>query len=184
MSTGTSWKTEKNYKNELQWHCEEVYTGQDETKKSAREKMSISTRKVTGTSRRTEEEQRSQLIWCCRPRQRCLTTRSTDLKAQMLARYQAVVFGEDFQYYKGFSGTGPDGGTKFVEDREAGVLAKTRCRTKKEIRSYRAIALTSVMSKWYASCIILRLQEGKEPEGCKKLHVGRIDGISCQHLQK
>ena len=32
------------------------------------------------------------------------------------------------------------------------------------IRSYRAIALTSVMSKWYESCILLRLEREKEPE--------------------
>ena len=29
---------------------------------------------------------------------------------------------------------------------------------KKGIRSYRAIALTSVMSKWFAACVILRLE--------------------------
>ena len=31
------------------------------------------------------------------------------------------------------------------------------------IRSYRAIALTSAMSKWYASCVLLRLEKEKEP---------------------
>ena len=35
----------------------------------------------------------------------------------------------------------------------------------------------------YASCIILRLEKWKEPESLKKLHVGGVDGISCQHLQ-
>ena len=38
----------------------------------------------------------------------------------------------------------------------------------KEIRSYRAIALTSVMSKWYASCIMLRLEKEKELENWKQ----------------
>ena len=51
------------------------------------------------------------------------------------------------------------------------------------MRSYRAVALTSVMSKWCANCIILRLERESEPEGWKQLHVGGIDGISCQHLQ-
>ena len=32
-------------------------------------------------------------------------------------------------------------------------------------------------------CIILRLEKWKEPESLKKLHVGGVDGISCQHLQ-
>ena len=40
-------------------------------------------------------------------------------------------------------------------------LRKPDVAPKKGIRSYRAIALTSVMSKWYASCIILRLEKGK-----------------------
>ena len=51
------------------------------------------------------------------------------------------------------------------------------------MRSYRAIALTLVMSKWYASCILLRLEREKEREKWKKLHIGGLDVISCQHLQ-
>ena len=51
----------------------------------------------------------------------------------------------------------------------------------KKIRSYKAIALTSVMSKWHAACIIG--VEKEEPESWKKIHVGRIEGISCQHSQ-
>ena len=53
----------------------------------------------------------------------------------------------------------------------------------KGIRSYRAMALTSVMSKWYASCILSRLEKEKEPEKWKKLHIGALDGVSCHHLQ-
>ena len=47
------------------------------------------------------------------------------------------------------------------------------CRTERD-QKLQAIALTSVMSKWFASCIILRLM---------KLQVGGIEGISCQHFQ-
>ena len=54
---------------------------------------------------------------------------------------------------------------------------------KKGIRSYRAIVLTSVMSKWYASCIVLLLEQEMEPAKWKNLLVGGMDGISCQHLQ-
>ena len=39
------------------------------------------------------------------------------------------------------------------------------------------------MSKWYASCLLLRLEKEKEHGKCKNLHVGGVDGISCQHLQ-
>ena len=53
---------------------------------------------------------------------------------------------------------------------------------KEGINSYRAKALTSVMSKWYATCIILRLEEEKEPGEMKQLHLGGIDGICCQRL--
>ena len=64
-------------------------------------------------------------------------------------------------------------------------LRKPDAEPKKGTRSYRATALTSVMSKWYASCIILRLEKGKEKEleSCKKSHVGGIESISCQHSQ-
>ena len=63
-------------------------------------------------------------------------------------------------------------------------LRKPDAEPKKGIRSYRAIALTSVMSEWFASCIKLRLEPEREPENWKKLHAGGINGISCQHLRK
>ena len=62
-------------------------------------------------------------------------------------------------------------------------LRKPDAEPKKEIRSCRAIARTSVMSKWYASCIFLRLEKETEPGNWKNLHIGGVDGISCQHLQ-
>ena len=63
-------------------------------------------------------------------------------------------------------------------------LRKPDAEPPKRIRSYRAVAFKSVMSKWGdASCVILRLEKEEEPESWKKLRVGRIEGISCQHLQ-
>ena len=62
-------------------------------------------------------------------------------------------------------------------------LRKPDAAPKKGIRSYEAIALTSVMSMCHAACIILRLVKEEEPESCKQLHVGGIDGIRCQLLQ-
>ena len=50
---------------------------------------------------------------------------------------------------------------------------------KKGIRSCRVAALTSVMSKWYATCVILHLEKRKKSP--KDGNVGDIDGISCQH---
>ena len=62
-------------------------------------------------------------------------------------------------------------------------LRKPGAASQQGIRSYRAIALSSVMSKWYASCIILRLERSKEPENWKNLHFGGVAGTNCQHLQ-
>ena len=62
-------------------------------------------------------------------------------------------------------------------------LRKLDAEPKKGIRSYRAIALSSVMSRWCASCVILRLEKEKEPEIWKTLHIGGVEGKSCQHLQ-
>ena len=54
---------------------------------------------------------------------------------------------------------------------------------KKGIRSYRAIALSSVVSKRCASCVVMRMEKEKEPETWKRLHLGGVNNISCQHLQ-
>ena len=50
------------------------------------------------------------------------------------------------------------------------LLRKPDAEPTKGIISYRAIALTSVMSKWYAACIVLRLENEK-----KNLQAGRVD---------
>ena len=51
-------------------------------------------------------------------------------------------------------------GIKFVEGVLLTFLRKLDAEPQKENRSYRAIVLTSVMSKWYASCIITTLVGG------------------------
>ena len=53
---------------------------------------------------------------------------------------------------------------------------------KKRMRSHRAIPLTSVMSKWYATCRVWRLEREKEPEEWNQPHVGGVDGVSSQHF--
>ena len=58
----------------------------------------------------------------------------------------------------------PDGCSQLVEDWETGFPAETRCGT-------RAIALMSVMSKWYASCVMLPMEKEKEPEICTLFHM-------------
>ena len=51
-------------------------------------------------------------------------------------------------------------------------LRKPDAAPKKGIIVYMCIALTSVMSTWCATCVILRLAKEKELEGWTQLHVG------------
>ena len=62
-------------------------------------------------------------------------------------------------------------------------LRKEDAERKKGIRSYRAIALSSVVSKRCASCVVMRMEKEKEPETWKRLLLGGVNNISCQHLQ-
>ena len=55
-------------------------------------------------------------------------------------------------------------------------LRKRDAEPKKGLRSYGSIALTSVVSNWYASCIILRLDKEKEAERVGRNYtVGGVD---------
>ena len=57
------------------------------------------------------------------------------------------------------------------------ILRKYDAALLKGIRSYRTLALTSVMSKWYATCIILRMERVREPEGWEQLHVRGMSAV-------
>ena len=70
-----------------------------------------------------------------------------------------------------------------MEDCETGVLAETRCGTEESDQKLQSDCAHIEMSKWYVSCTILHLERDRKPENWKKLHVGRINGISCQHWQ-
>ena len=84
-----------------------------------------------------------------------------------------------------FSGTlhAPDGISKFVEDRETGLLEETRRRTKErdqKLQGHSAdIGDVEMVRVLYYSAS----GKGKEPENWKNLHIGGVDGISCQLLQ-
>ena len=53
-------------------------------------------------------------------------------------------------------------------------LKKPDAAPTKGIKSYRAIALTSVMSKWFASCILLRLERENGPGKLRSVHIGEV----------
>ena len=57
------------------------------------------------------------------------------------------------------------------------MFEPTRCGIKEKDHTLQAVALTSVMSKWYARCVVLRLKKEKELEGRKQLYVGGVDGL-------
>ena len=85
---------------------------------------------------------------------------------------------ENLHYCQMFSRTlhGPYGIPKLVEGCETLFLKKPDTAPTKGIRSYRAIALTSVMSKWYASCVLLRLEKETDPVKLRSLHMGDVTG--------
>ena len=142
-------------------------------------------RSVTDITRTTEEEYKLQLTWCCRPEQRCLKTRNGPEDAvvsemiKQLPLEKIDIITRCFQERYMGKMEAPSS-WKVVK---LAFLRKPDAEPKKEIRSYRAIALTSVMSKWYASCVILRLEKENEPESWKKWHLGGIEGVNCQILQ-
>ena len=69
---------------------------------------------------------------------------------------------------------------QFVEECEARILAQTGCSTEERKKKLQGCCMTSMMSKWYVICVILRL--GKRLKDGSQLHVGGIDGIRCQYL--
>ena len=70
-----------------------------------------------------------------------------------------------------------------MEDCETDLLQEAGCRTTERIRSYRAAALTSAFFEVVRILYYSLLGAREEPEIWKKLHVGGLNGISCQHLQ-
>ena len=72
------------WQQQLRRHCEEVFSDPDETREVQEKRIEYcKKRREICISRTTEELQRLQLTWCCKPGQRCLTTRSTDQKMQL-----------------------------------------------------------------------------------------------------
>ena len=58
-------------------------------------------------------------------------------------------------------------------------LWKPDAERKKGIRSYRAIALTSVMSWWYTPFVMMCMEKEKVPETWHRLRIGGINKITC-----
>ena len=78
---------------------------------------------------------------------------------------------------------GARGCTKLVDDCEACLLAETRCSTNERDKKFQGYCTDVCDVEMVRDLFILRLEKEQEPERWKQLHVGGIDGISCQHLQ-
>ena len=174
------------WQKELQRHCEKVSTDQEETKEAQESRIEYFKKK--GNQQFTEEGRKAEitvdLVLQARAKLSDNKVNGPEdaIVSEMIKKLlmqKKYTFARCF--HERFMG--------LMESRSSWkivklvFLRKPDAAPKKGIRSYRASALTSVMSKWYASCIILFLQKEKEPVKWKDLHVVGMDGISCQHLQ-
>ena len=62
-------------------------------------------------------------------------------------------------------------------------LKKPDAKLEKGLRGFRAIALLSVFSKWYATVLVDMLRDEKEPSEWKRLHVEAERGVNCEHMR-
>ena len=53
----------------------------------------------------------------------------------------------------------------------------------KSIQEFRAIALMSVLGKWYAALVVRLLREELEPIELKEMHANAERGVDCEHVQ-
>ena len=77
---------------------------------------------------------------------------------------------------------GSDGSTKFMEDRDT-FFSKTRRGAEERNGKLRVFCADVGDVEMVWACIILRLEKAKETDGWKQVHMGGLDGISCQHFQ-
>ena len=147
------------WQRELQRHCEEVDTDQEETRE-AQEKRIEYFRKA-GDQHFTDDGRGAEITvdLVLQARAKMADNKVNGPEDTVVSEMiKQLLLGEDLQCYKVFSTTlhGPDGGSR-----------KPDADPMKGMRSYRAMALTSVMSKRYASSNMLRLEKEKEPESAR-----------------
>ena len=167
MSTGSSRKTEKNGKRNPHRHCEEVCTDPNETREVQEKRMEC-VKKKGDTLLKMGGELRLQLTWCCRAKMSENKVNGPEdemIKQLLLEKIYSFTMCFQERFFVQMDAPSSWKIVKLVFPAK-----KTDAKPKQGIRSYRAIALTSVMSKWYVSCIILRREKEKEPEIWKKLN--------------
>ena len=133
-----------------------------------------------------DKGQRSQLTWCSRPEQRCLITRSTDLKMQLWVRWlnscpwrRSILLRVVFR------------NASWARCR---LQVRWRlchwCSRGNQMRNQRKGSEVTGSLHWHQWCrggtrpvLFCVWKKKKEPQSWKKLHVEGVDGRSCQHLQ-
>ena len=174
------------WQKELQGHCEEVYTDLEETNEAQEKRIACKWKK--GNQQFTDDGRNAEITVDLVLQARAKLTDNkvngpeNTIVSEMIKKLPmesiytiATCFQERFMGQMESPSSWKV--VKFV------FLKKLDAAPTAGIRSYRTIALTSVMSKWYASCVLLRLEKEKKPGQLRILHMGGVNGISCQHSQ-
>ena len=161
------------WQKQLQRHCEEVCTDLEETKEV--QECRIQYFKKKGNQQFTEEGRKAEITV-----ELVLQARDnlSDNKVKScLWRKSTLLIGA---FKNDLGQMGSPSSWKVVK---LVFLKKPDAATTKGIGSHWAIALTSEMSKCYASCVLLRLEKERGLGKFRSLHIGGVNGISCQYLQ-
>ena len=126
----------------------------------------------TGALQKKEQLLNLPLTWCHKQGPRCQKTKSTRQRipcvSEMIKQLPREKINEITKCFQDWCVELEDapGSWRIVK---LVFLRKPGATLRKGTRSFRSTALTSVMWKWYATCVVLRLEE--ELDGWKQLHV-------------
>ena len=173
------------WQNELQRHCEEVYTDQEGPKEEQQKNRICEEERRPAVHSGRAQCSGSQLTSCCKqgklsddkvngPDDAVVSEMTKQLPSE---KFYIITrcFQERF--------LGQTDALRSWKIVKLVFLVKPDAEPKKGVRSEKEIALTSVMSKWYASCVTMRMEKEKEIETWKRHHMGGVNKISCQRLQ-
>ena len=179
MSAGEVHGRQKNGKKKLQRHCEEVYTDQDETREVQEKRIEYFKKK---SDRDSTNDGRGAEITVDLVLQARAKMSENKVNGPEDAAVSEMI--KQLPLEKIYTVT-----TCFQERLMGQTEAPSSWKIVKLVFLRKpdadagAIALTSVMSKWFSSCIILPFGARDGTKNWKKLHVGGLFGISCKHLQ-
>ena len=149
-------------KTDLQKHCEEVHTDMDETKEEQENRAFLEKSKpAMYTEKRTDATQIKVGLDRLKLRENKVNGPEDAIVSDVSIKKiytLTLCYQERFMGMMEFSSSWKVVKMVFLKNPDAPPT--------KGIRSHRAVPLTSVMSEWYASCILLRLEKEK---GARKM---------------